>query len=169
MLLPNMTESYVNLSFGNHLGRRKACGEFKQESLAQLSLAIKLCFSYAMSLPWTTPCWLLTLSLPLLAIPPLHSAYSYHPIYTTWNFTLVVWSVMVLWVATNGATMKPIASCGWPTQGCAARHALVTRFLVLIHCRITPMCYFHMSFSLVISPYPVKRSIYQTKSNRDSF
>ena len=43
MLLPNMTESYVNLSFGNHLGRRKACGEFKQESLAQLSSAINLC------------------------------------------------------------------------------------------------------------------------------
>ena len=32
MLLLNMTGSYDNLSSGNHLGRREACVEFKQES-----------------------------------------------------------------------------------------------------------------------------------------
>ena len=118
-----------------------------------------------MSLPWTTPSWLQTLWLYLLA----HSACSYNPICATWNFTLVVWSVMVLWVATNGATMKLRASYGRPTQGCAAWHALVSRFLVMIHYRTTPMCYFHVSSSLVISPYLIGRSLYQTKSSRVSF
>ena len=82
----------------------KACVKIKQESHAQLSSLVNLvnlCFSCAMSLPWTTPCWLLTLWLPLLAIPPLHSACSYDPICATWNFTLGVWSIMVLWVATT--------------------------------------------------------------------
>jgi hypothetical protein len=44
MLLPNMTGYHVNLSSGNHLGGHKSCMEFKQESPAQLSLIIKLCF-----------------------------------------------------------------------------------------------------------------------------
>ena len=101
-----------NLLAGNLLGKHKASMEIKQESHAQLSSLANLCFSCAMSLPWTTPCWLLTLWLPLLAIPPLHSACSYNPICATWNFTLVVWSVMVLWVATNGAAMKPRAFYG---------------------------------------------------------
>jgi hypothetical protein len=61
---------------------------------------------------------------------------------------LVVWSVMVLWVATDGATMKPRASYGCLTQGCTARHALVSWFLVMIHCRTTSMWYF-----LVILPW----------------
>ena len=118
-----------------------------------------------MSLPWTTPCWVQTLWLSLLA----HSACSYNLICATWNFTLVVWSVMVLWVATNGAVTKPRAYCGRPTQGCAAQHALVSRFLVMIHCRTTPMCYFHVSSSLVISPYLIRISLHQTKSSRASF
>ena len=78
----------------------KACVKIKQESHAQLPSLANLRFSCAMSLPWTTLCWFLTLWLPLLTIPPLHSACSYNPIRATWNFTLVVWSVMVLWVAT---------------------------------------------------------------------
>ena len=75
-----------------------------------------------------------------------------------------------------GAAMKPMASYGLQPQGCAARHALVSRFLVMIHCRTTPMCYFHMSFSLIISPDPIrrspyliKRSLYRTKSSKASF
>jgi hypothetical protein len=43
MLLPNMTETQVNLSSGNHLGGCKACMEFKQEFPAQLSSVIELC------------------------------------------------------------------------------------------------------------------------------
>jgi len=32
----------------------------------------------------------------------------------------------------------------WTTQGCAARHALVSQLLVLIHYGTTPMCYLPM-------------------------
>jgi hypothetical protein len=43
MLLPNMNESAINLLSGTHLGGRKSCIEFKQESIAQLSLGTELC------------------------------------------------------------------------------------------------------------------------------
>jgi hypothetical protein len=43
MLLLNMIESLVNLLSGTHLGGHKLYVEFKQESLARLSLAIDLC------------------------------------------------------------------------------------------------------------------------------
>ena len=46
--------------------------------------------------------------------------------------------------------------CGRPTHGCAAGCALVSRLLVMIHCKTKPMCYFHMSSSLVISPYLIE-------------
>ena len=68
-----------------------------------------------------------------------------------------------------GAVMKPRASCGLQPQGCAAQHALVSKFLVMIHCRATPMCYFHVSSSLVISPYLVRRSICRTRCNKTPF
>jgi hypothetical protein len=99
---------------------------------------------------------------------PLYNACFYHPNCVTWNFTLVVWSVMVLWVATNGAATKPRASCGRPTQGCAARHALISWFLVMIHCGTTSMCYSQVNSSLVISPYLIVRPISQTESSRTS-
>jgi hypothetical protein len=89
--------------------------------------------------------------------PPLYNACFYHPNYVTWNFTLVVWSVVVLWVATNGATTKPRSSCGRATQGCATRHALVSWFLVMIHCGTTSTCYSHMNFSLVIFPISYRK------------
>jgi hypothetical protein len=41
-----------------------------------------------------------------------------------------------------GATTKPRASCGRPTKGCDARHALVSRSLVMIHYDISLMRYF---------------------------
>jgi hypothetical protein len=41
--LPNMNESPINLLSGTHLGGRKSCIEFKQESIDQLSLGIELC------------------------------------------------------------------------------------------------------------------------------
>jgi hypothetical protein len=43
MLLPNMNESPLNLLSGTHLGGRKSCIEFTQETIAQLSLGIELC------------------------------------------------------------------------------------------------------------------------------
>jgi hypothetical protein len=43
MLLPNMKKSPVNLLSSTHLGGCKLCIEFKQESIAQLSLGIELC------------------------------------------------------------------------------------------------------------------------------
>jgi hypothetical protein len=43
MLLPNMNESPINLLSGTHLGGRESYIEVKQESLAQLSLAIMRC------------------------------------------------------------------------------------------------------------------------------
>jgi hypothetical protein len=66
ILLPNKTKSHVNLLSSNLPGKLKACVELKQESHAQLSLLVNPYFSCAMSLPWTTPCWLQTLWLPLL-------------------------------------------------------------------------------------------------------
>jgi hypothetical protein len=43
MLLLHMIESPINLLSGTSLSGRKSCVEFKQESLAQLSLAIARC------------------------------------------------------------------------------------------------------------------------------
>jgi len=63
----------------------------------------------------------------------------------------------------NGATISDLRcrdeteSLLWVhTQGCAARHALVSGFLVMIHYRTAPMCYFQVSSSLVISPYLIE-------------
>ena len=92
-----------------------------------------------------------------------------NPICTTWEFLWVVGSVMVPRLAIYGATTKPRASCGLQPQGCAARHALVSKFLVMIHCRTASMCYFHVSSSLIISPYLVKRSVRRTRYHRTSF
>jgi hypothetical protein len=85
-----------------------------------------------------------------------------------WDFSLVMCLVIVSWLVLYGATMKPRASYGPRPQGCAARHALVSWFLVTIHCRTTPTCYSHMNFSLIASPYVIVRSISQTKSHRAS-
>jgi hypothetical protein len=125
-----------------------------------------LCCVLIFGLP---PCWLLTLWLPLLAITPSLSACSYNPICATWNFSFGEGLVMVLRLAFYGAATKPRASCGRTTHGCAARHTLVLRFLIMIHYGTTSMSYLLVSFSLVISPYPIRRSIYRTKSSRAFF
>jgi hypothetical protein len=49
--------------------------------------------------------------------------------------------IMVLWLMTVGAAMKPRASFGRPTQGCATWHVLVLRFIVIIHYGTILMCY----------------------------
>jgi hypothetical protein len=54
------------------------------------------------------------------------------------------------------------------TQGCAAWHALVSQFLIMIHCRATPMCYLLAILSWSIPQCLVRRSIYQIKSSRTS-
>jgi hypothetical protein len=41
----------------------------------------------------------------------------------------------------DGAAMKPRASCGRSTHGCAARHTLVSRLVVVIHYETISMGY----------------------------
>jgi hypothetical protein len=48
------------------------------------------------------------------------------PIGATWNFTFIVRLVMVLWVAADGATMKPRASCGCRHMAGCLAHAGIT-------------------------------------------
>jgi hypothetical protein len=80
MLLLNMIESPVNLLSGTPLGGRKSYVEFKQESLAQLSLAIVRCslvlyfdlriiFVLILNLVTTFACY-----------PSLYGACSYSPL-----------------------------------------------------------------------------------------
>jgi hypothetical protein len=42
---------------------------------------------------------------------------------------------------TDGVVTKPRASCGRSTHGCAARHALVSRLVVVIHYETISMGY----------------------------
>ena len=70
----------------------------------------------------------------------------------------------------NGATISDLRcrdkteSLLWVhTQGYAARHALVSGFLVMIHCRTAPMRYFHVNSSLVISPYLIEDTYIRPK------
>jgi hypothetical protein len=111
MLLPNMTGSYVNLSSVNHLGRRKACVEFKQESLAQLSSAIKLCY-----LVLCFNLWIASLILNLVTTFACYSSlvwcFSLQPNLCHLKFHLFVCLIMVLRLAFYGAMTKPRASCG---------------------------------------------------------
>jgi hypothetical protein len=62
--------------------------------------------------PCDYPC-LLSLSSIMLVLQPIGA---------TWNFTFVMRLVMVLWVAADGATTKPRASCGYRHMtGCLTR------------------------------------------------
>ena len=144
--------------------------EILQESPAQLSSAIRLC-SLALCFDLRIP-YLLTPNLvtTFVAIPPSHCAYSYATKFVLRENACGLYdSVMVTRLASYGAATKPRASCGLQPQGCAARHALVSKFLVMIHCRTASMCYFHVSSSLIISPYLVKRSVRRTRYHRTSF
>jgi hypothetical protein len=60
-------------------------------------------------------------------------------IYVTWIYRWLH-LVMVLWLTTDGVATKLRASYGC-THGWAARHALVSRLIVEIHYKTTPMCY----------------------------
>jgi hypothetical protein len=133
MLLLNMIESHVNLSSGNHLGGRKACVEFKQSSLAQLSSTIKLCsLALCFDLQITS---LLTLNLVTtfacypslvwcLFLPPNWCHLKFHFVCVFNNGV----TISILWC--HDETKSPLWAC---TQGCAARHALVSGLLVMIH------------------------------------
>jgi hypothetical protein len=143
--------------------------EITQKSHAQSPSAMELCSLVRCFNLRIASLLILNLVNTFVCYPSLFNACCYHPNCVTWNFTLVVWSVMVLWVATNGAATKPRASYGRPTQGCAARHALVSWFLVTIHCGTTSTCYFHVTFFLGCFPYLIKRPLYRTKSSRASF
>jgi hypothetical protein len=54
---------------------------------------------------------------------------------------LLVMSGNGVMTKTDGAATKPGASCGRSTDGCAARHALVSRLVVVIRYETISMCY----------------------------
>ena len=87
----------------------------------------------------------------------------------TWKFSLSIWSITVSWAVANGAATKSRASCGRPTQGCAARHALVSRFLVVIHYGTIPMKCLLVTFPLKISPYHIEISLYPSRCRTPFF
>jgi hypothetical protein len=68
------------------------------------------------SKPCDYPC-LLSLSSIMLVLQPISA---------TWNFTFVMRLVMVLWVAADGATTKPRASCGCRHMAGCLAHAGIT-------------------------------------------
>ena len=101
MLLLGKTKSHINLYLVIILVDIRRIWKLGKSPLLSCLWQLGYVLLCCVLIIGSPPCWLLTLWLPLLAIPPLHSAYSYDPICATWNFTLGVWSVMVLWVATT--------------------------------------------------------------------
>jgi len=166
MLLPNMTGSRVNLPFGNHLGGRKSYVEFKHTFPAQLSSAIKLCPLVLCFDPRIASLLTPNLVTILVCYPSFAQCLFLQSNWCHWKFHFGCQfsngvMINILWCRDKTESLL------WArTQGCATRHVLVSRFLVTIHCRTTPMCYFHVSSSLIISPYHVKRSICRTRCNR---
>jgi hypothetical protein len=53
---------------------------------------------------------------------------------------LLVMSDTGVMTKTDGAATKPRASCGRSTHGCAARHALVSPLVVIIHYETISIC-----------------------------
>jgi hypothetical protein len=113
MLLPNMNESPINLLSGTHLGGRKSCIEFKQESLAQLSLAVAQCSLVLYFDLWIIFVLLLNLVTTFTCYPSLVWCLFGPPICVIWNSSSGVCSVMVLRLVFCGAATKPRASL-WP-------------------------------------------------------
>ena len=132
-----------------------------QESPAQLSSAIKLC-----SLALYFDLWITSLLTPnLVTTIVCYPSFSWCLLLC--NQKLCHVKILLGCMFSNGATISDLRcrdeteSLLWVhTQGCAARHVLVSEFLVMIHYRTAPMCYFHASSSLVISPYLIERSLY---------
>jgi hypothetical protein len=62
------------------------------------------------------------------------------------NFLLVTSGNGVV-TKTDGAVMKPRASCGRSTHGCATWHALVSQLVVIIHYEIISICYLSTNYS----------------------
>jgi hypothetical protein len=71
--------------------------------------------------------------------------------------------VMVLRLVIYGAAMKPRASYGHAHKVVLLRTRRYRGLLVMIHYGATPMCYLSVSFSLVIFPYLVRRSLFRTQ------
>ena len=169
MLLLSKTKSHVRhymvitLVDTRHIW--KFCKNPLLSCLRQLGYALLRCV-----LIFGSPtCWLLTLWLPLLLSLLLIVLALMQP-----NLCYV--RMLVGCMFSNGDTISELwcrdetESLLWrATQVCATWHALVLRFLVMIHYRTTPMCYFHESSSLIISPYLVKRSVRRTRYHRTSF
>ena len=88
-------------------------------------VALMLCLRF-----WITS--LLSLRLVIL----IHARF----IHATWDFLWEVCSVVVLLVTTSNTTKKARAFYGQSTSGSIARHALVLRWLIMIHYATTPTC-----------------------------
>jgi hypothetical protein len=71
-----------------------------------------------------------------------------------------VGSVMVLRLVIYDAVTKPRASCGRVHKVVLLGTRRYRGLLVMIHYGATPMCYLSMSFSLVILPYLVRKSLF---------
>jgi hypothetical protein len=113
MLLLNMIKSPVNLLSGTPLGGHKSLVEVKQESLAQLSLAIARCslvLYFDLRIIFVL---LLNLAATFTCYPSLVWCLFGPPICVIWNSSSGVCSVMVLRLVFCGATMKPRAPL-WP-------------------------------------------------------
>ena len=100
MLLLGKTKSHVNRYLVITLVDTRCIWKLSKSPLLSCLWQLSYVLLRCVLIFGSPPHWLLILWLPLLAISPLHSACSYDPICATWNFTLGVWSVMVLWVAT---------------------------------------------------------------------
>jgi hypothetical protein len=159
MLLLNMNKSHVNLLSSAHLGGRKSCVEFKQESLTQLSLEIVRCSLVLYFDLWIIFVLLLNLVTTITCYSSLVWCLFGPPICVIWNSSLGVCLVMVLRLVFCGAMTKPRASlwpagtwlCYWVRAGIeVASHSPLWNYIdvgFLVRC------------SLVIFPYRIVRSL----------
>ena len=160
MLLPNMTGSRVNLPFGNHLGGRKSYVEFKHTFPTQLSSAIKLCPLVLCFDPRIASLLTPNLVTILVCYPSFAQCLFLQSNWCRWKFHFGCQfsngvMINILWCRDETESLL------WArTQGCAARHALVSGLLVMIHYETTANVIFSCDPFLVISPYLIRRSIY---------
>jgi hypothetical protein len=153
ILLSNMTGSYVNLSSSNNLGRHVAWVEFTQEFLAQLSSAIKLCSLVLCFDLWIASLLILNLMTTFTCYPSIVWCLFLQPI--RWHL-----KCHIVCAFNNGVTISILwcrdetESLLWAhTQGCAARHALVSGLLVMIHYKMTTDVLFLVILFPWLSPY----------------
>jgi hypothetical protein len=160
MLLPNMTGSLVILHLVITLVDASRTRIYARTP-AQLSLTLKLCSLVLCFDLWIASLWILNLVTIFACYPSLYCACSYSPImcHSKFHFGGRLSNGVLI---NNWRCRDKTESLLWVhTQGCAARHALVSRLLIVIHYETPPMCYFHVNSSWVISLYLIWRSLYR--------